>query len=202
MADKFQDKYRIPSARLQSWNYGWNAIYFITICTRNHVAYFGEIKSSNMILSETGEIATNFLLEIPGRYSYARLDEYVIMPNHVHMIMVIDKGHDGLDGADVKNRDAINRRDAINPDKNLNRNSIKPGGVTGNNNPMLYNNVSRICNWYKGRVTNESRKINPNYGWKSRFHDHIIRDDAAYQRIKKYIITNPMNWDDDKYNPQ
>ncbi len=121
MADKFQDKYRIPSARLQSWNYRWNAIYFITICTRNHVAYFGEIKSSNMILSETGEIATNFLLEIPGRYSYARLDEYVIMPNHVHMIIVIDKGHDGLDGADVKNRDAMNRRDAINQFKLISR---------------------------------------------------------------------------------
>ena len=62
-----------------------------------------------MNLSEIGEIAIKFLLEIPGRYSYARLNEYVIMPNHVHMIMVIDKGHDYLDDADAKNRDAINR---------------------------------------------------------------------------------------------
>ncbi|MFW5821126.1 MAG: hypothetical protein ACOCWA_07545 [Bacteroidota bacterium] len=48
MAEKYRDKYRIPAARLQSWNYGWNAKYFITICTRNHEPFFGEIKSTKM----------------------------------------------------------------------------------------------------------------------------------------------------------
>ncbi|MEN8122699.1 MAG: hypothetical protein ABFS35_20325, partial [Bacteroidota bacterium] len=67
-------------------------------------------------------------------------------------------------------------------------------------NPMLHNNISRIFNWYTGRVTFESRKIDKNYGWQPRFYDHIIRNDAEYHRIKNYIINNPSNWNNDKFN--
>lgn len=86
-------------------------------------------------------------------------------------------------------------RDAMNH-VSTNQNS---GGITGYNNPMLHDNISRIFNWYTGRVTFESRKINKNYAWQGRFHDHIIRDDSEYQRIKNYIINNPKNWDNDHY---
>jgi len=55
--DKFQNKYRISSARLQSWDYGWNAAYFITICTANRGCYFGNIVDAKMELTEIGEIA-------------------------------------------------------------------------------------------------------------------------------------------------
>jgi REP element-mobilizing transposase RayT len=73
----------------------------------------------------------------------------------------------------------------------------KRGGITGNKNPMLHDNLSRILNWYKGRVTFESRKLHADFAWQSRFHDHIIRNDAEYRRIKNYIINNPKNWNDD-----
>ncbi len=224
--DKFRNKYRVQSARLQNWDYGWNAAYFITICTANREYYFGDIVNKKMQLSEIGDLAKFFLLEIPRRYEYAILDEYIIMPNHVHAIIIIDKtddgrGDGGVDGGNGRGGgDGDDGRDAINrvstetgtgtgiktgtgepPPANNNRQIFKKrGGITGNNNPMLHDNISRILNWYTGRVTFESRKINKNYGWQARFYDHIIRDNAEYQRIKNYIINNPKNWNNDTFN--
>ena len=60
--DKFQNKYRIPSARAPFWDYGWNASYFVTICTHNHICYFGDIVEGEMILSDIGEIALSYIV--------------------------------------------------------------------------------------------------------------------------------------------
>src|SRR4051812_4651889 len=68
------------------------------------------------------------------------------------------------------------------------------GGCTGENNPMLAENISRIIRWYKGRCTFEIRKINPNFEWHSRFHDHIIRNSESFERIQNYIEENPSKW--------
>ncbi|MCF8302522.1 MAG: hypothetical protein K9I94_04530 [Bacteroidales bacterium] len=204
--DKFQNKYRIPSARLKNWDYGWNAAYFVTICTANRECYFGDIKNDEIVWSETGKLANQFLMEIPQRYEYADLDEFVVMPNHVHAIVIIKKTGNGrrnvIDDHDggTDDRDAGDGRDAINR-VSTGPNPKKPGGITGNKNPMLHDNISRIFNWYKGRVTFESRKINADFAWQSRFYDHIIRNDMEYQRIKNYIINNPRNWNDDTLNP-
>lgn len=89
--DKYKNKFRISSSRLQNWDYGWNAAYFVTICTANRELFFGDITDGKMI----GILADQFLLEIPRRYEYAILDEFVVMPNHVHAIVIIDKNDDG-----------------------------------------------------------------------------------------------------------
>lgn len=222
--DKFHNKYRIPSARLQNWDYGWNGAYFLTICTKKRECFFGEVIHGEMKLTEIGELARKFLLEIPERYKYAILDEFTVMPNHIHAIVIIEKRTDAInrvsmDSDDdlVMETDAIHsvsmdsndlamETDAMNRVSTLATTSETPiipamgGGVTGNKNPMLHHNISRIMNWYTGRVTFESRKINPNYGWQARFHDHIIRDEGEYQRIKTYITNNPLNWEKDTLN--
>ena len=64
---------------------------------------------------------------------------------------------------------------------------------------MLHDNLSRVLRWYKGRVTFESHKISPAFKWQARFHDHIIRDEKAFQNITKYIEENPLNWNEDKF---
>ena len=76
-----------------------------------------------------------------------------------------------------------------------------PGGITGNNNPMLNDNLSRILRWYKGRVTFECHQTDAKFGWQERFYDIIIRDTASYHRISEYIINNPAKWDTDKFHP-
>ena len=73
------------------------------------------------------------------------------------------------------------------------------GGITGNKNPMINDNLSKIARWYKGRVSFESRKIHPDFDWQPRFHDHVIRNDGAYQRIAEYILNNPANWQEDQF---
>jgi putative transposase len=111
--DKFQNKYRIPSARLQSWDYGANGAYFITICTAHREHYFGEIVElptvetpnlgvstptivPTMQLSEIGKLAEQFWMEIPNHYHFIELGNFVVMPNHVHGILIINKNDNGL----------------------------------------------------------------------------------------------------------
>ena len=195
--NKFNNRYRIESSRLQDWDYGWNASYFITICTANRKLYFGDIIINNnlrpiniMQLSEIGELVHQFWLEIPNQFPFIRLDEFVIMPNHVHGILVIDKPNDGIYDIDrCDGREAINR---------LSTKSKNIGGITGNKNPMLHENLSRVIRWYKGRTTFESRKIHVDFGWQAGFYDHIIRNPIAYKRIRRYIRNNPENWNCDR----
>lgn len=107
MTDKFQNKYRIPSARLQNWDYGSNAMYFVTICTAHREYYFGNIinvetpesgvstTTPTMELSEIGEMAYRFWTEIPNHFPFVELGEFVVMPNHVHGIIIINKPNGG-----------------------------------------------------------------------------------------------------------
>ena len=95
MDGKFQNKYRISSTRLKKWDYGWNAPYFVTICTKNMEHYFGKIVDGEMRLSDIGGIAQQCWCEIPDHFPFVILDAFVIMPNHVHGIIIINKIDDG-----------------------------------------------------------------------------------------------------------
>jgi REP element-mobilizing transposase RayT len=86
----YKNKYRVESARLKNWDYSSDGRYFITICTVDHVRFFGTIANGIMLLSEMGKIADQFWREIPNHFPMVRLDAFVIMPNHVHGIIIID----------------------------------------------------------------------------------------------------------------
>ena len=198
MTNKFQNKYRIPSARLKNWDYGANGGYFLTICTQNRKHFFGKIIEKQFIASEIGTLAEKFWMEIPQHFPYIELGNFVVMPNHVHGILIIDKNGDSdiresVDGESVETR-LIASLPPTNP--------LPPpqiGGVTGENNPMIQDNISRIIRWYKGRCSFEMRKIRADFGWQPRFHDHIIRNAPEWERIQTYIENNPMNWKEDKF---
>ena len=170
--DKFKNKYRIPSARAQWWDYGNNAAYFVTICTADRECYFGE--------TEIGQTATHFWNEIPKRFPFVDLGEFIVMPNHIHGIIVIDKKYT--------------------IQKNTKNGGDNVGGFAKNKNPMLHDNLSHILKWYKGRCTFEIRKIHADFAWQSRFHDRIIRNEKEYKRIADYITNNPANWDNDEFH--
>jgi putative transposase len=212
MSDKFKNKYRIPSARLQTWDYGANGAYFITICTQNREHFFGQIVETPLIaspppnqgvaemqLNEIGKLAEQFWMEIPNHFPFIELGNFVVMPNHVHGILIVGK-MDDMDRRD--GRDAVDRRDAVVETRliaSLPENN-KPGGFAGDKNPMFHENISRVCRWYKGRCTFEIRKIHADFEWQSRFHDHIIRNAESFERIQYYIENNPSNWNNDKLN--
>jgi putative transposase len=179
---KFQNKYRIPSARLQNWDYGANGAYFITICTDKMQHYFGEIFECEMQLNELGKLAQELWKEITNQFSYVELGNFVIMPNHIHGILIINKSA------------TVETRFIASPN-----NEEKKGGVTGDKNPMLNENISRIIRWYKGRCSFEMRKIHADFSWHSRFHDHIIKDSTSFENIQNYIENNSSKWEEDKF---
>lgn len=209
MAEKFRNKYRVPSARLQNWDYGSNGAYFITICTKKMQHFFGEVVDKKMILNSVGTLAEENWIEILKQFPYVELGNFQVMPNHMHGILIIDKSvvtavetrfiASDLDN-DIEN-DKI-KNDADSSETRLIASVLENdgiGGFSGENNPMLADNISRIIRWYKGRCTFEIRKINPNFRWHSRFHDHIIRNSESFERIQNYIEENPSRWKEDKF---
>jgi len=197
MSDKFLNKYRIQSARLQGYDYGQNGAYFITICTNNREHFFGEISDFAMIFNEIGRLAEQFWMEIPNHFPFAALGNFVVMPDHVHGILIIDKTDivtvdAGVDaGVDAETRLIASLHQPPTASK-------KTGGFAGNKNPMMNENISRIIRWYKGRCTFEKSKMNAGFAWQTRFHDHIIRNDAEFEKIQHYIGNNPLYWKEKK----
>ena len=187
--EKYKDKYRIPTNRLQGYDYGSNGCYYVTICTKNRNHYFGKIVNHEMQLSEAGAIAENIWLEIPKHFPFVILDQYVIMPNHIHGILIFNKNDDCCGDGD--GRDAINRVFTTDDQP-------KTGGITGVHNPMLHANLGRVMRWFKGRVSFECRSF-IDFAWQERFYDRIIRDSNGLNNVRNYIFTNPQKWNDDDY---
>ncbi len=95
MPNKFNNTYRIPTNRLPGYDYGADGWYFVTICTKNRVHYFGEIVETRNCASlqptETGIITNEYWLQIPQHYPFVQLDAFVVMPDHIHGILVFNK---------------------------------------------------------------------------------------------------------------
>ncbi len=91
---KFCGKYRIDSARYQNWDYGNPGAYFVTIVTKNRDHFLGKIIDDQMKLSEIGKIVHKYWQEIPRNFPFIRLDEMVVMPNHIHGILWIERDDD------------------------------------------------------------------------------------------------------------
>jgi putative transposase len=185
MAKKFQNKYRTESIRLSNWDYRNNADYFVTICTKDKIFFFGDIsldnqtKQKTMKLSKLGEYAHDFWVEIPTHFPFVKLDAFVVMPNHIHGIITINHNDRNV-ACNISTNDipfSINERMAkISPKKG---------------------SLSSVIRSYKSAVTKHARHIDPKFSWQSLFHDHIIRNPFALHRIRKYINNNPNNWDFD-----
>lgn len=214
MAEKFRNKYRVPSARLQNWDYGSNGAYFITICTKEMQSFFGEVVDKKMILNSAGALAELFWIEILKQFPYIELGNFQIMPNHMHGILIVNKTVVPTTTVETRfiasefdneNKFIASELDAVATNEtrliaSVPQEKVGIGGFAGENNPMFAESISRIIRWYKGRCTFEIRKINPNFGWHSRFHDHIIRSSESFERIQNYIVENPAKWEEDKFH--
>ncbi len=192
MEGKFRNKYRINSARKPGHNYGMPGFYFITICTKNRICYFGNVINGKMVLSDIGRIIVDEWIKTSYIRSNVRLGEWVVMPNHVHMIVRILENNGGFDN-DVSVEKVCNvetHRDASLHEYN---NTFGP----------QRNNVASIIRGFKG-VTTKRIHMETNYSdfaWQSRFYDRIIRNEYALYAARQYIINNPIKWDEDNNNP-
>lgn len=190
MNDKFQNKYRILSARLQNWNYASEGAYFITICTKDRIHYFGEIENQIMILSNIGVIADLMWYEIKNHAKNIELGEFVVMPNHIHGILILN---DNVVNDNVETRYALSlptQTEQPEPEKTIGQMRFQNQGK---------NTISSIIGSYKSAITKHCNRLDFDFAWQTRFHDHIIRNAQSFENIQNYIANNPMNWDKDKF---
>ena len=101
MSDKFKGKYRNESIRLKNWDYGNDTAYFITVCTQNREHFLGEIENGIMKVSPAGAIAHVLWYKIKNHANNIELGEFVVMPNHIHGILILDGNINGNHCGDV-----------------------------------------------------------------------------------------------------
>ena len=181
-------EYRTGSIRLNGWDYRRSAWYFLTICTHDRTRFFGDVRRGIVCLSRIGCVAHRFWAAIPNHSNRARLDAFIIMPNHVHGLIGLVPDDTAVETLDPTSL----RDDAGGHDLDINQHmsaiSPKPGSV------------STIVRSYKSAVTRWARRNGyPDFAWQPRFYDHIVRNRRAFHRIRQYIANNPTRWHQDRH---
>jgi REP element-mobilizing transposase RayT len=201
------------SIRLKEYDYSQPGEYFITICSLNHECIFGEIVEEEMKLSPQGMIAEQCWKEIPNHFKNMELDTFVVMPNHVHGIIVLnDYGRDvQLNVPDKElGRDLIyqipdkgNDTQLIHQIRNDNgRTNVVQQTDVMNHVPtewgLMINSkqtLGKIVRHFKARASKMIHDAGyETFRWQSRYYDHIIRDDKDLNNIRDYIAGNVFNW--------
>lgn len=206
----FRNTYRVESVRLKGYDYSSNGAYFITICTKNMRSYFGRIQDGEMELSPIGQIAYNCWIQLFEAFPNAIMDEFIIMPNHMHGLIIIKNEGESTEAIHrVSTKIANNatpptytyRGIPIDPDDEHLFLLPALGGITGKDNPMLSNHsIGKMIRWYKAKCTFAIRnELKKEFSWHTRFYDHIVRNETDMNRIRTYINNNPANFYKDKF---
>ncbi|MDO5665952.1 MAG: transposase, partial [Bacteroidia bacterium] len=169
------------------WHDYDGGMYFVTICTKDFVHYFGEIERGEMVLNELGEYAVECMENVPTHFSDAEIPLSIIMPNHIHAIVDVE-GHRDIGS---HSRDAACHVSTINDSqKNEKMQHIA----------MKCGRLSAVIGGLKSAVTRYANRHNIPFAWQTRFHDRIIRNKEECNRIAEYIENNPANWMSDELN--
>ena len=172
------------------WHNYSGSEYFVTFCTYERRHYFGEVRNGQTELTKVGKYLKTEIEKVQDFYPYAEIPIYVIMPDHVHLIMEIRKDTWNRENADATNPDA----DVINHNADA-INRVPTGGITGKKNPMLNATLGTVVRGLKARVTQFARQNNIPFKWQPRYHDRIIRNRDEMNKIAKYIELNPAKWE-------
>ncbi len=169
--ERFLNKYRLGSTRLHGYDYSQAGAYYVTIATINREQYFGEIKDKLFYPNVLGHVVGTEWLKTPiiRPDMSIEMDEYAVMPNHFHAILLIG----------------------------LNNYNYFPN--MENHFAPQSKNLASIIRGFKSAVTAYANKRSIVFGWHPRYHEHIIRDFEELQRIRDYIRNNPANWDEDDF---
>lgn len=180
--------------RLRDWDYSSGGYYFITICTRDRINYLGKIKDGKITLTEIGKMAKGHWKEIPKHFENIVLDKFVIMPNHIHGILIIENECicRNMPWHVPTKTDGNNNRPWHVPTKMKNDRFINKFSVP------VSKSISMAINHFKGAVKRECNQHEIKFDWQLRFHDRIIRDRNEYWAKRIYIRDNIKNWGKEK----
>jgi putative transposase len=161
---------RRRSIRLQDYDYAQAGAYFVTICSHQRELFFDD-PSIRAIAEDCWE-------EIPRHFPTVELDEWVVMPNHVHGILVLDDTRRGVKF----------HAPTRNPDNPFSMLSPQSG------------TLGHILQTYKSAVTRACRRIgNTEFAWQRNYHEHIVRNEKELNLIRQYVLDNPRKWNEDRY---
>ncbi|PIU54770.1 MAG: hypothetical protein COS88_06605 [Chloroflexi bacterium CG07_land_8_20_14_0_80_51_10] len=170
------DKHHRRSIRLKGYDYSQAGAYFVTICTKDRGCLFGEIIDGEMVLNPFGEVVQACWDDLPRHYPHVELDAFVIMPNHLHGIIIIRRG------------------EAFVPS---NASPLHPHGTQPGSLGAIIQNFKSVST----RKINRSTRNPGNKSWQRNYYEHVIRNEKSLNTIRCYIIENPLRWADDPENP-
>ena len=205
----YKGKYRAESTRLNGHYYTEDGWYFITIYTRDMECAFGKIQNGIMGLSEIGCVVARELYRTEKLRYYVTLDRWIIMPNHIHVIIKIERNA-VIDHMHNQFRQQINqtpvvetsRRDVSTTRAMLLFNDVN-GRIQKNPPRLRPHSIGSIVGQFKTSCTKQIRKMgHHNFAWQTRFYDRIIWNGDTLNTIRKYIRLNPVKWERDRNNPE
>lgn len=194
------------SIRLKDFDYSQNGYYYVTICTKDRECLFGKIDNGKMVLNQAGNVADKCWLEIPKHYPFVILDEFIIMPNHVHGIIVIQHTNVGANNHSPV-RFAKNNSSVHGANNNL---PLRINGTSGTVGAIVRGFKIGVTKWFHFQMVG-ANNYSPVHGaknnqsvqiWQRNYYEHVIRDEEELDRIREYIQTNVLKWNEDSENPE
>jgi len=177
------DMHHRRSIRLRDYDYSSAGAYFVTICAGQRECLFGEVVGGVMRLNACGLTVTTIWDSLPQRYPGLDVDAFVIMPNHLHGIIVINDPVGAIHESPGLNESER----AIHELPLHRRRAMTLSKVVGY---LKMNSAKRINQW----------RDNPGAAvWQRNYHEHVIRDERDLTAIRDYIAANPACWDKDEY---
>ncbi len=213
MSDKFKNKYRIESNRLQTWDYSSPGGYFLTVCINNREEILGTVKNKQMIMSDAGKIVADHLTKIPEYHPRVILNECIVMPNHIHCIIILGDYdfNNGICNKLSNQSIAIDNVDKIHTVETIHELSLRYGSRNEFMTSEQYRKMRRrmlipkIMGKFQMQSSKEINILNNTPGkrnWQRNYHDRIIRNEFELKRIQQYISNNPADWENKKNNDE
>ncbi|MDO8281622.1 MAG: transposase [Thermodesulfovibrionia bacterium] len=166
------------SIRLKEYDYSQAGAYFVTICTASRECLFGIIEDAQMKMNDAGKMVQNVWHELPGRFSEIHLDEFIIMPNHIHGIILLVGAP--LVGARFSKED---------------RAGTRPAPTLGD---IIGAFKSITTHSYTEGVKQQQWQRYSDKLWQRNYYEHIIRSEPELNKIREYIVNNSLRWETDE----
>ena len=179
------------SIRLQGYDYSQAGAYFVTICTQNRECLFGEIVDGEMRLNDVGKMIQAVWDEIPANYPGIDIDAFIVMPNHIHGIVVIV-------GAAPCGRPGTTTAPCGRPDEGHPRGGAPTVGVGLSLPDVVHRFKTMTTKRYADSVKQNGWPSFPGKLWQRNYWEHVVRNEPELNRIREYIHNNPAQWEMDK----
>ena len=193
---KYKRIYNPNSNRCQNHDYSEEWFYFITICTKDRQNFLWNIVGWKMILNWMWEIVENDILKLSEYHENLEIDEFIVMPNHIHMIMILKNKNVYTICRDVSQKRLYNSLNKKFTNDNWKGNFSKIS-------PKKWSiwNILKLFKWFLTKKLNKSYgSYIFNFAWQSNYYDRIIRGEKELFNIRKYIQENPQKWELDENN--